>query len=121
MKPRHAAALALIVWYLIFPPFSKKNQFGIWHADPSAALLKWDFYTGRYDFTPNDRAHALEFKTYDECEHERKGIYDGWFGTKGHRGLKDTLQWNSIMIDRQTEVVMYEKCVASDDPRLKAN
>jgi hypothetical protein len=76
MKPRHRAALALIVWYLMLPPFLKKNQFGIWHADPSAALSKWNFYNELNNFT-SDQAHAFEFKTYDECERKRKEFYDG--------------------------------------------
>ena len=34
MKPRHAAALALVGWYLLYPPWSAKQQ-GV---DPSLPL-----------------------------------------------------------------------------------
>lgn len=119
MKRRHAAGLALVGWYLMLPPFLKENQWGIWHADPATPLSQWNFYNERNDFTA-DQAHALEFKTYDECERKRKEFYDGWFGTNGQRGLKDILQWNSILINARTEVVTSEKCVAGEDPRLKA-
>jgi hypothetical protein len=117
LKPHHAAALALLVWYLMLPPFLKKNQFGIWHADPNAPLSKWNFYNERNDFTAANQAHALEFKAYDECERKRKEIYDDWFGTNGHRGLKDILEPTKTVIDARTELVTYEKCIASDDRR----
>jgi len=66
-----------------------------------------------------DQAHALEFRTYDECERERKGMYDGWFGTNGRPGTKDDLDWVSSAIEARTEVIKYQRCIASDDPRLK--
>jgi hypothetical protein len=120
VKPRHAAALALVGWYLMVPPFSKIDQWGHPHADPGAPLAKWHFYNESRDFT-HGQAHALEFRTYDECERQRKGLYDGWFGTEGHQGLKNIIQWDSSAIDARTEVVVNEKCVATDDPRLKLN
>ena len=82
----------------MIPPFSKKDQYGREHADTSAPLTKWDFYheNGGYIF---DRAHALEFRTYNECERQRKEFYDGWFGTNGHPGLKDRLSLVSTAIE----------------------
>jgi hypothetical protein len=119
MKLRHAAALALVGWYLMIPPFAKKDGAGNWHADPSAPLSNWHFYHESSDRT-DDQAHGLEFKTYDECERKRKEIYDGWFGTNGHRGLRDILEINSLAIEGRTEVVTEQKCIASDNPSLKA-
>jgi hypothetical protein len=119
MKPRHAAALALVGWYLMIPPFLKKDQYGHLHADPTAQLSKWHFYNERRDLF-YDQAHAREFRTHDECERKRKEFYDGWFGTNGNRGLKDELMWDSDAIGARTEVIKYERCIASDDPRLKS-
>jgi hypothetical protein len=119
MKLRHAAVLALVGWYLMIPPFLKKDQWGHLHADPNAPLSSWEYYHEGHNLT-YDRAHALEFRTLDECEHKRREIYDGWFGVNGQRGLKDILRWDSNAIGARTEVVSDEKCVASDDPRLKS-
>jgi hypothetical protein len=38
MKPRHAAALALVGWYLMLPPFNGKS------VDADAPLSKWTVY-----------------------------------------------------------------------------
>ena len=37
MKPRHAAALALVAWYLMVPP----SQHTVFGCDPTASLTKW--------------------------------------------------------------------------------
>src|SRR5260370_26069738 len=120
MNVRHAVALALVVWYLMSPPFSK-DQYGRQHANPSAPLTEWNFY---HHYQENcchiyDRAHALEFKTFDECENLRKGFYDAWFGTNGRSGVKDKLSRNSAFREGKSEVIKYENCVAGDDSRLK--
>ena len=96
MTPCHAAALALVGWYLMYPPF-KKNRYGHYRADPTVPLTEWNFYP-KYSEPDEklevdeeeffDRAHALEFRTYDECEHLRKHFYEEWYGTKGHPGIK---------------------------------
>ena len=119
MTLRHAIGLALVVWYLMVPPFSKTDQYGNQHADPGAPLSKWEFYTKLREAVPNDRAHALEFRTWDECERKRKDFYDGWFGSNGRPGGKDIVRWDSLAIGAQTEVITYEKCVSSEDPRLQ--
>lgn len=74
-KARQAAALALVVWYLMRPPVPHLgNKFGA-HAtrDKEAPLSRW--------------AMLGTFHTEKECE--------------AHRGSP------------------WERCVASDDPRLK--
>jgi hypothetical protein len=105
MKFRHTAALAFVGWYLMMPPL-KNDQYGHPLADQSAPLSKWQ--------------HA-EFRTYDDCEHERKKEYANWFGTKGHPGLVDRLKISSNALDKWTSIVEMEKCIPSDDPRLKPN
>jgi hypothetical protein len=52
VKPRHAAALALVVWYLMVPPDSAKAPH---YADTEAPLARW---TGREDY----------FDTLKSCE-----------------------------------------------------
>jgi hypothetical protein len=40
MKPRHAAALALVVWYLLHPPLPHLNPHAS-RVDPAAPLARW--------------------------------------------------------------------------------
>jgi hypothetical protein len=91
MNPRHAAALALVGWYLMAPPvtFEAKDKM-ITH--PEAALDEWD-HEGSYG-NANDCAEALEdwHKQWDppnqsDLEHRR-------------------MAWAA-------------HCVATDDPRLR--
>jgi hypothetical protein len=46
MKPRHAAALALVGWYLMLPPVVGGKHH--WHLDLSAPLSQWHS-VARYD------------------------------------------------------------------------
>lgn len=117
-QPRHAAALTLVVWYLLSPPFSKKDQYGHQHADPSAPLTEWNFYH-KNDGRIFDRAHALEFRTSDECERLTKDFHDAWFGKDGRVGVKDQIAWDTVAIDARSESIQYETCLSSDDPLLK--
>jgi|HubBroStandDraft_2_1064218.scaffolds.fasta_scaffold15204_3 hypothetical protein len=134
MSLRHAAALAIVVWYLTYPPF-KKNQYGHDRADPTVPLTEWNFYP-KYSEPDEklevdeeeffDRAHALEFRTADECEHLRKHFYEEWYGTKGHPGIKDQFAKERVatkdMVDLGAiDSLRFSRCLASDDPRLKGN
>ena len=65
MRLRHAAALALVGWYLMIPPKSGKDASGPY--DPKAELNKW-FVFGAYDF-----AHECEgAKFLDREAHKSK-------------------------------------------------
>jgi hypothetical protein len=103
MKLRHAAALALVGWYLMVPPGTSKDApdqpltF-----DGSAPLSKWKI-VGSYDSAsgcddgkkevPNDLLQAADRES-DE-------------GKK-----KEFLQWMASLMEAQ-------KCISTDDPRLK--
>ena len=54
MKSRHAAALALVGWYLITPPFVGNNRM----LKPNAPLSQWDVL------------YILE--SYSECQETRR-------------------------------------------------
>jgi hypothetical protein len=75
MKPRHAVALALVVWYLMRPPLPHLNTHAV-QKDTAAALREWKM--------------VRRFPTQKECE--------------AHRAAASP----------------WDRCIASDDPRLKA-
>jgi hypothetical protein len=54
MKPRHAAVLALVGWYLLIPPVTKNT------AHPDAPLSKWQKF-GTFDSVKDCESHAVEW------------------------------------------------------------
>lgn len=73
MRPRHATALALVVWYLMRPPLPHLNAKTIRRVDPAAPLARWIV--------------VKIFPAQKECDSHRANPW--------------------------------ERCIASDDPRLK--
>jgi hypothetical protein len=61
MKPRHAAALALVVWYLMQPPLPHLNTHAV-HKDTAAALRGWKM--------------VRSFPTQKECEAHRANPWE---------------------------------------------
>lgn len=106
VKPRHAAALALVGWYLMAPPSvpSDPNT-----PDLSAPLGKWEV---RETLTTQAQCEkykaALEFVVHDPSFQE--------YGAAIAR--KQSRPWD---IERARAFTDFQKCVASDDPRLKGN
>ena len=91
MKPRHAAALALVGWYLISPPLYGTHAEKV---DPKAPFSKW-VIVGKYD-------------TIQDCESDLDA-------------MKSNETLPSDPINKRTEIILFEntQCIASDDPRLK--
>jgi hypothetical protein len=98
MKPRHAAALALVGWYLIIPPLKSE-----WTPNPDAPLSEWDITGNTLD-------------TAAACEKVRAQVFalakDIESGTPGF-AVKDNNQ-------RQFYVTAFRmvRCIATNDPRL---
>jgi hypothetical protein len=93
MKPRHAAALALVVWYLLYPPWSAKQQ-GV---DPSLPLNRW-YEVATFDSSPD--CEARKFKVLQEMDKQIQEPTPGKLVT--------------------TERLRYQaQCASADDPRLK--
>ena len=91
MNLRHAAALALVGWYLMTPPLSWSSDRKVIGSDLSRPLSQW--------------LPGLVFDTEAECNKEidamnrRAASY-----AREHRTLLD---------------IAHARCVATDDPRLK--
>ena len=120
MKPRHAAALALVGWYLMMPPIIHEEDWQQQHVHPSTVpLSEW--------FTWNS------FDTADACTKARLALiasgsdsvlndYHRWLA--GRAPSEDLLdEWASTYSIPSAIMDAYGQslCVATDDPRLKSN
>ncbi len=90
MNPRHAAALALVGWYLMVPPSPVAKY---WERPP---LSKWEQYQS--------------FDTAAECENRKS---DETFRLAGK--LPNIAPSENQLLLQFT----IGQCIASDDPRLK--
>jgi len=97
MKISHAAALALVGFYLITPPVTESGM-GIM-MDPHLSLSVWDIQ-GTFD-------------TKDECEKQRAQLKEDNPAPTGpwHRG--------DMVRNFQAEALRDGQCISTDDPRLK--
>jgi hypothetical protein len=93
MKPRHAAALALVGWYLMVPPTTTVDAppFKYWRQEASF-----------------DSAH--------ECKVGR----DAYINHYERMSEKDWNEWDAWFFNKYTNAE-HSLCAASDDPRLKGN
>ena len=89
MKPRHAAALALVGWYLMIPPFVGHRP------QPEAPLSRWTIYQGFDDAGGCNRINSLT------KEYAQKDI------------AKKSPLWPEM-----DDALQYAQCVAANDPRL---
>jgi hypothetical protein len=115
MKPRHAAALALVGWYLTFPPLVcvknrppvQEGNATILHRpceyDPRRPLSEWTI--------------VIPYDTAVACDREALRLHDGTAAQavdektdRKNPGFKNWLA-SGVLADVQ--------CIASDDPRLK--
>ena len=101
MKPRHAAALAIVGWYLIAPPIRSSVE---------PMLERYD--ESDYDYLDEHAAYPdwkliSVLHTEAECEHVRD--------FSKQRVAED------VLLDTEPELQQLgeEECLASDDPRLK--
>jgi hypothetical protein len=93
MNLRHAAALALVGWYLMISPLDPANMTQV---DTGAPLSKW---------------HSM--KTYSSKTECDKGRDDE--RATGARGLNSRSQTKRVIATALSSA----QCIATDDPRLK--
>ena len=117
MKPRHAAALALVGWYLMLPPV--------------------DIPKGRYVEEASIAAwrKLVEYDTFTKCENRRQDDLRSYLNHRNEYNIDDP-KWlrSDAMLDskngwpsgttRKIDAHMLQgyvsrRCIASDDPRLK--
>jgi hypothetical protein len=111
MKPRHAAALALVTWYLLIPPWAGKD----W--DTSAPLNEWNVTRPTFGTraecqrTKVDFSHLSDDTLGEKVDAELAEASPGQMPTfeQRDRGIK-------LLRNRLNEM----RCVSGDDPRLKS-
>lgn len=98
MTPRHAAALALVGWYLMVPPLGSGHK-----PDTSTPLSKWTIVI------------RGSFDTARQCDERHMKNVDGV-----SEFLKSYLRATPTAAEQESiDAVSAEKCIATDDPRLK--
>jgi hypothetical protein len=102
MKPRHAAALALVGWYLMAPPVQEKD--GVQY---NAPIAKWDIQ------------HV--FDSAAECDvamqRWRSRAKKVWDALNSKKPLPHNADLD-LPLEQVNQMGACE-CIASDDPRLK--
>ena len=104
MKPLHAAALAIIAWYLMIPPIGADNK-----VDPHAPLSQW--------------RKGVSFQTQKECDGSLKdAIQNPMTPAEYQAAAKATrkAKMKPLSMSEMTKRTAESLCVAADDPRLKA-
>jgi hypothetical protein len=95
MKPLQPAALALVGWLLLTPPYVRNGKF-----DSNAPLSSW--------------TEAAEFGSQAECENYRHHVRPKEdFARNGQKGAIDEAA--------EAELRMRGQCVSADDRRLDKN
>ena|SRR5208337_381242 len=99
MNIRHAAALALVGWYLMAPPFHHKNTGVIDSVESEAPLSTWTLIDS--------------FDTAAECRsgHEKNIAAERLSGQSSH--LSPEIEAVRVL------AAFHAQCIATDDPRLK--
>ncbi len=95
MNLRHAAALALVGWYLMTPPPLVPPR-GEVLVDALAPLSNWRVF------------HAYD--SAKQCEQQHSAMFDE---AKGHQNSTDASE-RAVF-----QMAMSAQCIATDDPRLK--
>jgi hypothetical protein len=100
MSLRHAAALAFVGWYLLIPPIIDEGKKA--KIDASVPLSQW----GRVDRV---------YETESACAEARARLsaiaesHKNWIGPSG----------SADAADHRYVLLTSERCIATDDPRLK--
>ncbi len=115
--PRHAAALALVGWYLMAPPPGPPRSTFANTAPPNdgAPLNQWTTWDS-YDSAQGCEAakkKSLDIATTDmdkqnHLAEQRQGIWP------------DNLEGQEFLIADQLAYAMEALCISTDDPRLKS-
>jgi hypothetical protein len=93
MKPRHAAALAMVAWYLLYPPWNAEKEI----VDSTLALNRW--------------YQVSTFDSSADCEARKFGILEEMDNRARDRSPETVAQ--------QERLRHQARCVSADNPRLK--
>jgi hypothetical protein len=111
MNLRHAAALALVGWYLMIPPIDYTGT----HRTPAISL----WATLKVFDTAVECSAALK-DVQDKAEKQIDERLDAWRGNRPK--TEETIneffnkKWTTVMTEASAQNA---RCIATDDPRLK--
>jgi len=105
MNPSHAAALALVGWYLMVPPAADSGL------PFDAPISQWR-HIGSVD-SAAECEHIL-VKLQSDSSAETKAEIKAWHAKYDHQHADRVL--HALAVEKTTKAA---QCIASDDPRLK--
>jgi hypothetical protein len=119
MNPRHAAALALVGWYLMMPPALPDET-----PNPKAPLSQWDqvneFDTAAACHKAFNDQNVLAEKALDQVKQQMDSLPSSIMQSK--RPFSE-LEPELYQADRRASIfavnAAVSQCIATDDPRLK--
>ena len=117
MKPRHAAALALVGWYLMVPPPGPPRSTGANTAPPNdtAPFNQW---TIRNSY---DSAQACEAAQKKNLDTATTNMDKQHHLAEQRQGLSpDNFAGQEFLVADQLEYATEALCISTDDPRLKS-
>ncbi|MGA6971073.1 MAG: hypothetical protein WBY93_05540 [Candidatus Binatus sp.] len=117
MKPRHAAALALVGWYLMVPPPGPPRSTGANTAPPNhnAPLDQW---TIRNSY---DSAQACEAAMQKDLDTATTNIDKQHHLTEQRQGLwPNNFSDQEFLVADQLGYAKEAVCISTDDPSLKS-
>jgi hypothetical protein len=120
MKLRHAAALALVGWYLIRPPW-KPDAHGFRHPVPEAPVAEWFFDQSDQGSWLTTRKHAKIFSSYRDCKkaiEERKRTSQAFKKLLDRGGKVPDWMFEGVENGDYIRSANSAQCIKSDDPRL---
>jgi hypothetical protein len=104
MKPLHATALAIVLWYLMIPPIGADNK-----VDPHAPLPQW--------------RRGVGFESQKQCDDSLKDAIQNPMTPAEYQaaaGATRKTKMKPLSMAEMTKRTAESLCVAGDDPRLKA-
>jgi hypothetical protein len=103
MKPLHAGALAIVLWYLMIPPIGADNKI-----DPHAPLSQW--------------RRGVGFESQKQCDDALKEAIQNPMTLAEYQAAATATRkakMKPLTIAEMTKRTAESLCVAGDDPRLK--
>jgi hypothetical protein len=115
MNPRHAAALALVGWYLMTPPVASEENWN--RVMPPAPLGRW---TTRDSFDTSDACKKARDDLIAKVDNDNADEYERWLDGRA-TSPKLLHEWAArySLTAATTDANDRSQCIASDDPRLK--
>jgi hypothetical protein len=114
MNIRHAAALALVGWYLMTPGVTRPTETSPSHMlDPTVPFSLW---TVNKVFDSAESCNAAR----DALNQEALKAFEDMKTEVGHRVLQEEPDHGTATI-ALFKAETYAQCIATDDPRLKTN